>query len=128
MAMIAAKPAVVIHPGRHVAWYGNDVQRARVMAILSALLGTWGKKGGYFLKSKFPAKYNALNIPEIPVPKKQRADGAGYHFPFAGGEGLTQELVKATLTQKPYPIKSWMVFGQNIFNSIPAKQDTLKRN
>ncbi len=41
-------------------------------------------------------------------------------------EGLTQELVKATLTQKPYPIKSWMVFGQNIFNSIPSKKDTKK--
>ncbi len=126
-AMIDAKPAVVIHPGRHVAWYGNDVQRARSMAILSALLGTWGQKGGYFLKSKWPTQYNALNIPDAPTPKRERVDGAGYRFPFANpDEGLTQELVKATLSQKPYPIKSWMVFGQNIFNSIPDKQATLK--
>jgi thiosulfate reductase/polysulfide reductase chain A len=126
-AMMDAKPAVVIHPGRHVAWYGNDVQRARSMAILSALLGIWGQKGGYFLKSKFPVSYNALNIPDPPKPKRQRVDGAGYRFPFANPEeGLTQELVQATLTQKPYPIKSWMVWGQNIFNSIPAKRDTRK--
>lgn len=125
-AMMTAKPAVVVHPGRHVAWYGNDVQRARSMAILSALLGIWGQKGGYFLKSTFPTSYNALNIPEIPTPKRERVDGAGTRFPYANYEGLTQELVKATLSQKPYPIKSWMVFGQNIFNSIPAKRDTKK--
>ncbi len=126
-AMMDAKPAVLIHPGRHVAWYGNDVQRARSMAILSAILGTWGQPGGYFLKSAFPTSYNALNIPDPPKPKRQRVDGAGYRFPFAStDEGLTQELVKATLSQQPYPIKSWMVFGQNIFNSIPDKRATRK--
>ena len=126
-AMMDAKPAVLVHPGRHVAWYGNDVQRARAVAILSAILGIWGQKGGYFLKSEFPASYNALDIPAAPIPKRQRVDGAGYRFPLASTEeGLTQELVKATLSQKPYPIKSWMVFGQNIFNSIPAKRDTRK--
>lgn len=126
-AMMDAKPAVLIHPGRHVAWYGNDVQRARSMAILSAVLGTWGQRGGYFLRSAFPGRYNALNIPDPPKPKRKRVDGAGYRFPFASiDEGLTQELVKATLAQKPYPIKSWMVFGQNIFNSIPDKRATRK--
>ena len=42
-AMGAAKPAVLVHPGRHVTWYGDDTQRARAMAILTALareLGT----------------------------------------------------------------------------------------
>jgi thiosulfate reductase/polysulfide reductase chain A len=96
------------------------------MAILSALLGIWGQKGGYFLNSVFPTQYNALNIPEIPKPKKERVDGAGIRYPFANGEGLTQELVKATLNQKPYPIKSWMVFGQNIFDSIPNQEATRK--
>ncbi len=125
-AMMDAKPAVLVHPGRHVAWYGNDVQRARAVAILSALLGVWGQKGGYFLNSVFPAQYNALNIPAAPTPKRERVDGAGTRFPYANSEGLTQELVKATLEQKPYPIKSWMVFGQNIFNSIPSEKDTRK--
>ncbi len=125
-AMMAAKPAVVIHPGRHVAWYGNDVQRARAMAIASALLGTWGKKGGYFLKSSLPVRLNRLPIPAAPKPKRERVDGAGTKYPFGNHEGLTQELVKATLSGKPYPIKSWMVFGQNIFNSIPSQETTRK--
>ena len=125
-AMMAAKPAVVIHPGRHVAWYGNDVQRARAMAIASALLGTWGQKGGYFLKSSLPIRLNPLPIPPAPIPKRERVDGAGTTYPFGNHEGLTQELVKATLNAKPYPIKSWMVFGQNIFNSIPSQETTRK--
>ncbi len=42
-------PMTVIHPGRHSAWYGNDVQRLRAQAILTGLLGAWGQKGGIFL-------------------------------------------------------------------------------
>jgi thiosulfate reductase/polysulfide reductase chain A len=122
--MMAAKPAVVIHPGRHVTWYGNDVQRARAMAILAALLGTWGQKGGYFLSSRSAWKTRKLPVPKAPKMAAKRADGTHWKFPFAGHEGVTQELIKATLNEDPYPIKSWMVFGQNIFNSIPDKPTT----
>lgn len=125
-AMMDAKPAVCVHPGRHVAWYGNDVQRSRSVAILAAILGTWGKKGGYFLNSVYPISFNSLNIPPIPTPKRERVDGAGWRYPFANSEGLTQELVKATLTQKPYPIKSWIVWATDIFDSVPDQISTRK--
>ena len=39
---------------------------------------------------------------------------------------MTQELVKATATAQPYPIKAWIVYGQNIFESIPQKPNTRK--
>ena len=29
--MCNAAPAVIIHPGRHVTWYGDDTQRANVL-------------------------------------------------------------------------------------------------
>ena len=32
--MAGAAPSVIIHPGRHVVWYGDDTQRERAMAIL----------------------------------------------------------------------------------------------
>ena len=44
--MARRKPAVMIHCGRFSAWYGNDTQRSRAMAILAALLGSWGRPGG----------------------------------------------------------------------------------
>ena len=52
--MLAANaPNVSIHPGRHVSWNGNDFQRERSLACLTALLGAIGVKGG-FVKPKGP--------------------------------------------------------------------------
>ena len=125
-AMGAAKPAVALHPGRHVSWYGNDTQRARAMAIVTALLGAYGRKGGIFL----PTKLKAGSIPHPPMPdsEKGRADGGGDKYPLAAEEsqGLTQGLVEATLTGKPYPIKAWIIYGQNVLESIPQKHRTLE--
>ena len=125
-AMGAAKPSVALHPGRHVSWYGNDTQRARAMAIVTALLGAYGRKGGIFL----PTKLKPGNIPHPPMPdsEKGRADGGGDKYPLAAEEsqGLTQGLVEATLTGKPYPIKAWIIYGQNVLESIPQRHRTLE--
>ncbi|MCX6543422.1 MAG: molybdopterin-dependent oxidoreductase [Acidobacteria bacterium] len=124
-AMGAAKPAVVVHPGRHVTWYGDDTQRARAMAILTALLGSWGRKGGIFLPTPIPK--GAFDLPPFPDPPRGRADGAGTRYPLASEElGVTNGLVDATVTGKPYPIKAWIVYGQNVLESIPEPQKTLK--
>jgi thiosulfate reductase/polysulfide reductase chain A len=125
-AMAEAKPAVALHPGRHVTWYGNDTQRARAMAILTALLGAYGRKGGIFLPTKL--KQGKIPLPPMPDSEKGRADGGGDRYPLAAEEaqGLTQGLIEATLTAKPYPIKAWVVYGQNVLESIPQKQRTLE--
>ena len=123
--MGAAKPAVVVHPGRHVTWYGDDTQRARAMAILTALLGSWGRKGGIFLPTPVPA--GGFELPDFPDSDRGRADGAGTRYPLASEElGVTNGLIDATLTGKPYPIKAWIVYGQNVLESIPQPQRTLK--
>ena len=51
--MANASPAVIVHPGRHVTWYGDDTQRIRAIAILNALLGSWGRRGGFYRPAKF---------------------------------------------------------------------------
>jgi thiosulfate reductase/polysulfide reductase chain A len=123
-AMAEAKPAVAIHPGRHVTWYGDDTQRARAMSILTALLGAYGRKGGIFLPTKL--KQGKIPLPPMPDSEKGRADGGGDRYPLASEEaqGLTQGLVEATLTARPYPIKAWIVYGQNVLESIPQKHLT----
>jgi thiosulfate reductase/polysulfide reductase chain A len=124
-AMGAARPAVALHPGRHATWYGDDTQRARAMAMVTALLGSWGRKGGIFLPT--PLHTGAPAIPPFPKPARERADGAGTVYPLASEEqGLTLGLVQATLTGKPYPIKGWIVYGQNVLESIPQQQQTLQ--
>ncbi len=110
-------PKVGVHPGRHVAWYGNDSQRGRAMAILTALLGSYGRPGGIYLSSKIPApRYPSGKNPK-PGP---RADGAGSIYPFGSrGLGITNGLVDATYSEDPYPIKAWIVYSQNVLQSIP---------
>jgi len=124
-AMAAAKPAVALHPGRHVTWYGDDSQRARAMALVTALLGAYGRKGGIFLPT--PIDTGKIPGPPPPEPEGERADGAGSTYPFASEEqGVTNGLIDATISGKPYPIKGWIVYGQNVLESIPRRQRTLE--
>jgi len=125
-AMAEARPAVAIHPGRHVTWYGNDTQRARAMAILTALLGAYGRKGGMFLPTKLAQ--GRILLPAMPESEKDAASRANGIYPLATEEahGLTQVLIDTTLTGNPYRINGWIVYGQNILESIPMRQRTLE--
>jgi thiosulfate reductase/polysulfide reductase chain A len=115
--MAQAAPAVIVHPGRHVTWYGDDTQRERSIAILNGLLGSWGKRGGFFLKEK-------LNIPKYPHP--------AYPHPKWGWEdlaenysaaqmGITNEVIRASITHEEtnHDVKAWFVSGTNLVKSIP---------
>ena len=120
-AMAGAAPAVVIHPGRHVVWYGDDTQRERAMAILSALLGAWGKRGSIYIPE-------AVSIPEYPQPvypetKWNWKDLNEGKFPLAT-MGVTTELLKASIPRLNYKhqVKAWLVAGTNLPLSMPDKK------
>ena len=115
-------PNVVVHPGRHYSWYGNDTQRARAVAILNALLGTWGRKGGMWLPAK--AKFAKFNDGAPAYPPANKPPLIKGDFPFAGGAGVTQVLRDATITGKPYPIKAWFVAGTNLMKALPNQEKT----
>ena len=115
-------PAVTIHPGRHATWYGDDVQRSRALAILTALLGSWGRSGGMFLATKGSLPKGESK--PFPEPGKAPLNGGGY--PFAGAEGVTQAIRTATITGSPYPIKGWFVSGTNLMKSLPNQKETLE--
>ncbi|HEB69578.1 MAG TPA: nitrate reductase [Desulfobulbus sp.] len=116
-------PNVMVHPGRHFSWHGNDTQRGRAMAILNAILGTWGRRGGIWLAPK--GKLARLeDRPAYPEPKR---DAVVYgDYPFAGGEGLTNTVREATISGKPYPIKAWLVTGTNLLKTMPDERRTRK--
>ncbi len=118
--MAAAAPSTIIHPGRHVTWYGDDTQRARAIAILNGLLGSWGRRGGFYFKEK-------ISIPKFPHPPYPKPkwgwEQIGENYPFAE-MGITNELIRASIPSKEnkYPIKGWVVAGTNLNNSIPNKK------
>ncbi len=121
--MREAMPAVLIHPGRHVSWYGEaDTQRARAQAILCALLGSFWAPGGIFRPSS--PELGDFPTPELPdLPP--HVDEAAKRYPFAL-EVTTNGIREATRTGKPYPIKGWFVHGTNLIQSIPNVKETVE--
>ncbi len=118
------RPATIVHPGRRVNWYGDDTQRSRAVALLNGLLGNWGRKGGLFVANGM--KIVPYPLPPYPKSDKPRADGGdAVRYPFAD-EGITTSIRDATLSAKPYPIKSWFVYSANIMQALPNQQETLK--
>ena len=117
------KPATLIHPGRHTSWYGDDAQRSRAVALLNALMGSWGRKGGFF----FPTKYSVppYPYPAYPEPKRQKLDNPDNKYPFASEE-ITTGIRNATISGKPYPIKGWFVYATNLINALPNQDETIK--
>jgi thiosulfate reductase/polysulfide reductase chain A len=120
----ARRPASIIHPGRRVNWYGDDTQRSRAIALLNALLGNWGRKGGLYSSAGF--KLPAYPLPKYPKSEKPLADNPdGERYPFAD-EAVTTGIREATLTGKPYPIKGWFVYSTNLMQALPNEAETLK--
>jgi thiosulfate reductase/polysulfide reductase chain A len=123
--MANAAPSVIIHPGRHAAWYGDDVQRTRAIAILNALLGSWGNRGGIFFKE-------GIKIPEFPHPEypkpawswKDLLDGK---YPLAN-EAVTNSVIEASYPKdgKDARIKGWFISGTNLVASVPLKEELEK--
>lgn len=121
--MARHRPASLVHPGRHSNWYGNDSQRARAVALLNALLGSWGRKGGIYVASSVSVpKYPT---PPYPKPARGPLDNPGNRYPFAT-EAITTGIREATITGKPYPIKAWMVYATNLLYSLPNQAETIE--
>tara|TARA_R110002050_G_scaffold263772_1_gene404418 strand:- start:11991 stop:14234 length:2244 start_codon:yes stop_codon:yes gene_type:complete len=122
--MADAAPSVIVHPGRHVTWYGDDTQRERAVAMLNGLLGSWGKRGGFYNKEK-------VKVPKFPHPAYPEPawgwHSLGEEYPFAQ-MGLTQEIIRASIPEEDtkHKVKAWFVSGTNLINTIPNRPLLMK--
>ena len=121
--MARHRPATLVHPGRHAAWYGDDAQRSRAIALLNALLGSWGRRGGFYQ----PASMSVPGYPYPPYPASTRgkADNPGKKYPFAS-EAISTGLRNATITGQPYPIKGWFTYATNLLQALPNEAETIE--
>jgi thiosulfate reductase/polysulfide reductase chain A len=121
-ALIAeAGPHMALHPGRHVVWYGNDTQRARAMAILVAITGAWGSRGGYYLPQRVAVPGIEEVFPDLPeLPEMDARRDPGY--PFSTGVNVNG-IRQATRDGK---IKAWVVVGTNLLTTLPAQHETIE--
>lgn len=121
--MAINKPSTLVHPGRRANWYGDDAQRSRAVALLNALLGSWGRKGGFYFPSKYPVP--SYPYPEYPEISKPKVDNPNNKYPFASEE-ITTGVREATITGVPYPIKGWFVYATNLIHALPNEAETIK--
>jgi len=123
--MAAAAPSVIIHPGRHTTWYGDDTQRTRAIAILNALLGSWGRRGGFYN----PEKTAVPSYPHPPYPKPKRTWRDAYP---EGKYKLADEVLSTGICDATIPnqnldchIRGWIVYGTNLLAALPDQKKTL---
>jgi len=115
-------PNVCIGAGRYSTWYGDDTQRSRAIAILNALLGTWGREGGYF----FPTGAKVPEYPGLPAyPEHVEVAKLDEKYPFALLQ-TTTSIKQATISGQPRPVKAWFVYGSNLMKTMPDKEETIK--
>ena len=123
--MAAASPSVIIHPGRHVTWYGDDTQRSRAIAILNALLGSWGRRGGFFN----PEAVHLPNYPAPPYPKPNKS----WKDAFPGQYKLVHEVLTTGVCDATIPspdltcnLRAWFVYGTNLLAALPDQKKTIE--
>jgi thiosulfate reductase / polysulfide reductase chain A len=118
--MAAASPAVIVHPGRHVTWYGDDTQRSRAIAILNALLGSYGRRGGFYLKESMSLP--GYPYPEYPKPNWAWRETLAGRYPLADA-GVANAIIDASIPapEKEAMVKGWIVTGTNLPIAIPDK-------
>lgn len=121
--MARFKPATLVHPGRHVTWYGDDAQRSRAVALLNALLGNWGRKGGFYTPVSMDVP--GYPYPEYPKSAKGKVDNPDHKYPFAH-ETITTGIREGTISGKPYPVKGWFVYATNLLHALPNEEETIK--
>lgn len=126
--MAAASPAAVIHPGRHTTWYGDDTQRERAMAMINALLGAYGRRGGMYMgvRKKLPKFPLAAGV-EFPHPHWSWQDITKKKYKNAA-VGITNVLIDASLPTYPkkHQIKGWFIAGTSFINTIPDRKKMFK--
>ncbi len=121
--MAGHAPATLIHPGRHVAWYGDDTQRSRATAILNALLGSWGRPGGFYIPE-------TVKLPKYPVPKypKPASTFKVAHegkYPLAYN-GVSNALIEHSIGPDAF-YKGWMVVEANLPLAVPGMLEKMQQ-
>jgi thiosulfate reductase/polysulfide reductase chain A len=123
--MANASPSVIVHPGRHVTWYGDDTQRLRAVAILNALLGSWGRRGGFYRPETF--ELPAFPHPAFPDVKRTWRDAFPGKYILAD-LALANGVCDATIpvTTRDCSFKGWIINGTNLIETLPNQKQTLE--
>jgi anaerobic selenocysteine-containing dehydrogenase len=112
-AMATARPQVAMYVGNGLEHHENGVNNIRAVAMLDALLGTFGKRGGTHFKES-PALRELTLYDELPL--RELGPLGADRFPVLYDlrqECHTMTAVGAILDGDPYPLRALIVTGAN---------------
>ncbi|WP_434512666.1 thiosulfate reductase PhsA [Desulfitobacterium sp. AusDCA] len=138
----AAKPNAILDFGWRTAYTPNDYQLRRAILIVNMMIGNLEVPGGYyqnksaaFLKN-FPdqASYakglGNIKQPNFPKAAKGRIDGTGVKGTpgqlIPAYDGAVGQIIESIITEKPYPIKAWLVHRFNPYISITGSASAIE--
>jgi len=123
--MSNALPATIIHPGRHNTWYGDDTQRLRLVAILNALMGSWGRKGGFYFPTR--ASLPLFPRPGFPKPRKTWKQILDGKYPLAELP-VVNAVIDLSIPDpaREFTYKGWIVTGCNLIMAVPDIEKTIQ--
>jgi anaerobic selenocysteine-containing dehydrogenase len=119
--------------------HSNSTQTARAFAALIAITGNIDVPGGNRLPEPPPVGFNvlqeALESARVPREVEERTLGAEQFPLWAGPEAVMRRphnptIIDAILTEKPYPIKAWVIMWANpvlTYASADKVKEALKR-
>ena len=122
--MARHRPATLVHPGRHATWYGDDAQRSRAIALLNALLGSWGRKGGFYTPAMMDVP--GLSVSAVPGRPRRARSTTPARSTRSRIETITTGIREATITGQPYPVKGWIIYATNLLQALPNEAETIK--
>ncbi|MHB1407874.1 MAG: thiosulfate reductase PhsA [Desulfitobacteriaceae bacterium] len=138
----AAKPRAILDFGWRTALTPNDYQLRRAILIVNMMVGNFEVPGGLFqVKSAgvlkgFPEQagyakpLGSVKQPAFPKPTKGRIDGTGVKgtkgYLIPAYDGAIGQLTESILTDKPYPIKAWLVHRFNPIISMPESEKVIE--
>ncbi len=114
-----ASPSVIINPGRHVTWYGDDYPTITCSSNSYRTAGIVGTpRGGYYKPEKLHLP--TYPVPPFPGPEEKTANGYGGKYSLAN-EVVANGLCDATIPtlEKSCNYKAWLVNGTNLLEALP---------
>lgn len=125
----AAAPAAVVSPGHRTTYSFEEFDTRRALFALNALVGNFERKGGLYSK-RSPEAYNKLAgvqvAPELKkikveypkaAPRLDALDGERFKYSIKRG-GIYQRILDTALTEKPYPVKGWVMTRTNPMQTL----------
>lgn len=136
---IAAKaPHALVSPGHRATFSPEEIDMRRMIFVLNVLLGNIEKEGGLYQK-KGAGTYNKLagtkvapvlanpDVSNLGKITAKRIDLVEPQFKYiAAGGGILQSIINAAETQRPYPIKGWIMSRHNPLQTVTSRPDLVK--